>query len=246
VDREQDRPPPVRDGLVLGAHWGLVTFFVAVGAYYAMSLLLAWLALGGRASTLGLRPAELGPLVLLSFIPNLLLGLVPAFGCIRWGSGLRGDLGILPARRDVKGGLVCGGFALLAAYVLNLLLLGAYGRKQMPDPLGEVLGGLRGETGWLVLTAVILVVVAPLTEELLMRGAMWNGLAAYRVPPWVILVLTSLVFAVLHGEPIRTVALLGQGIAIGMARLLTGGIAASITAHAVNNLPPALLLFAGP
>jgi membrane protease YdiL (CAAX protease family) len=61
----------------------------------------------------------------------------------------------------------------------------------------------------------------------------------------VVLVLTAIVFAYLHGKPTRTIALLGQGLAIGAARYFTGRVGASVIAHAANNLPPALLLFVG-
>ena len=55
----------------------------------------------------------------------------------------------------------------------------------------------------------------------------------------------ALVFAQVHGEPSRMLALFGQGIAIGAARMITGRVSASIVAHATNNLPPALLLLSG-
>lgn len=238
-----DDSPSVRDGLVLGAHWGLLTFFFSLGAYYALSLVISGLALhqglGGWA-----LPA-IGPLVLVAFVPNILLGLGPVLASRRWGAGVRRDFGLLPTGRDLRIGLACGGFSLLAAYVLNLLLFLVYGERQRSETVTDVLRGMTSSVGWLILAALVVVVGAPLTEELLFRGALWNGLERYRVPPWVILVLTALVFAQVHGDPTRTLALLGQGVAIGAARLITGRVSAGVVAHATNNLPPALLLFGG-
>ncbi len=238
---EDEGATSARDGLVLGAHWALVAFIVSLGAYYVLSLLLSGLAFHGR---IGL--SDLGPLILLAFVPNLLLGVGPVVASRRWGGGTRVDFGLRPTVRDLRVGLACGGFSLLAAYVLNLVLLQVYGDDYLSDSTTEVLRSMTSGLGWLVFAALVVVVAAPLTEELLFRGALWTGLAHHRVPPWVILVLTALIFAQVHGEPERTLALLGQGIAIGMARLITGRVSASVIAHATNNLPPALLLFGGP
>ncbi|RBM19953.1 CPBP family intramembrane metalloprotease [Prauserella sp. PE36] len=245
MDRGQEDPPPIRAGLVLGAHWGFLAFFAGLAAYYLLSLLLTAFAIGGDGEVGSLRLPELGPLVLLAFVPNILLGLAPVLAARRWGQGVLAEFRLLPNARDVKVGLACGGFALLTGYLLNVVLLEVYGTDRLSDPLTEVFGGIASNTGWLVVAALIVVVAAPLTEELFVRGALWNGLAHHRVPPWVVLVLTALVFAQLHGEPSRTIALLGQGIAIGAARLITDRVGASVVAHATNNLPPALLLFGG-
>ncbi|WP_199430319.1 CPBP family intramembrane glutamic endopeptidase [Qaidamihabitans albus] len=241
---QEDGPPPVREGLVLGAHWGFLTFFAGLGGYYLLSLVLAAFASGASTGAEPLDLPDLGPVVLLAFVPNLLLGLAPAIGSRRWGRGLRADFGLLPNGRDVKVGLACGGFALLAGYLLNLLLLGIYGPERMSTPLTEIFEGISASTLWLVVAALMVVLAAPLTEELLVRGALWNALRHYRVPGWGVLLLTSLVFAQLHGEPERLIGLLGQGIAIGSARLITDRVGASLVAHGANNLPPALLLFA--
>lgn len=238
---EDEGATSARDGLVLGAHWALVAFIVSLGAYYGLSLLLSGLAFHG-----GIALSDLGPLILLAFVPNLLLGVGPVLASRRWGGGTRGEFGLRPTGRDLRVGLACGGFSLLAAYVLNLVLLQVYGDDYLSDSTTEVLRSMTSGLGWLVFAALVVVVAAPLTEELLFRGALWTGLAHHRVPPWVILVLTALIFAQVHGEPERTLALLGQGIAIGMARLITGRVSASVIAHATNNLPPALLLFGGP
>lgn len=58
-----------------------------------------------------------------------------------------------------------------------------------------------------------------------------------------ILGLTALVFALLHQEPTLTLALFAQGVAIGVARMRSGGIGASMVAHATNNFLPAVVLW---
>ncbi|MDV6012815.1 type II CAAX endopeptidase family protein [Haloechinothrix sp. LS1_15] len=238
------RPQPsLSDGLVFGAHWGLLALFLGLGGYHAAGMAVA-LAVGGVDP--GPRPlevTELGPVLLLAFVPNLLLGVGPALGSWLWGRGLRADFAVLPVWRDVPVGVACGGFALLAGYLMNLLAMGVYGPEEFTDsPLHGLAEGLGDDLHWLLVMAFVLVVVAPVTEELLVRGALWNALAYYRVPVWAIVVLSATVFAYLHAEPERTMALFAQGMVLGVARYLTGRVSTSIVAHGINNLPPAVLL----
>ncbi|MGA6168439.1 lysostaphin resistance A-like protein [Amycolatopsis magusensis] len=241
-----ENPPAVGDGLVRGAHWGLLAFIAGFGAYHLTNLVLT-AVLSGRFT--GFDDAEempdLGPLLLLAFVPNLMLGLAPVLAARRWGSFR--ELGVLPNLRDIKIGLACGGFALLAGYLTNLLLLPVFGTDlESGNPLAGLAQGVGDHPVWLALAALIVVLVAPLSEEVLIRGALWTGLAAHRVPQWAVLALTAAVFAQLHGEPSRTLALFVQGLAIGAARLLSGRTGSSVVAHAANNLPPALLLLGAP
>ena len=235
-----------RTGLVFGAHWGFVAFFVGLAVYHAVTLVMTAVR-SGHASIDPFELLDFGPALLLAFLPSVLLGLGPMIASRRWGEGPKTDFGWIPSLRDVKVGLACGGLALVIGYLLNLLLLGLYGTDRVTDnPVTDLAEGVgQDNTIWLVLAAVIVVGAAPLAEELLTRGALWGALEHHRVPNWVIVVLTAVVFAYLHGEPTRTIALLGQGVAIGLARLRTGRVGAGLVAHAANNLPPALLLFIG-
>lgn len=229
---------------VLGAHWTFLAFFAGIAGYHLVTLVTAAVMNRSLGEFDPLELRDVGPLLILAFLPNLMLGLGPAAGSWLAGRGLRADFGLIPNWRDVRIGLACGVLALVAGYGLNLLLIAVYGTDNVSDsPLSDLADASSSDTGWLVLAAVIVVVGAPLTEELLVRGTLWNALAAHRVPPWVVLVLTSLVFAQLHGEPTRTIALFAQGLAFGLARYLSGRVGAGIIAHAANNLPPAVLLF---
>ncbi|MGH3621546.1 MAG: CPBP family glutamic-type intramembrane protease, partial [Sciscionella sp.] len=57
---------------------------------------------------------------------------------------------------------------------------------------------------------------------------------------WAAFALSTAIFAASHLEPLRTSLLLVIAIPIGLARLLTGRLTASIVAHQVNNFLPAL------
>lgn len=241
---DEGQEPPAGARLVLGAHWGFLAFFGGLGGYYLVTILLTLLMPGEFGAFDPTDLPDAGPLVLLAFLPTLVLGLGPAIGSWSWGRGLRAEFGLLPTLRDLKVGLACGAVALVAGYLASLVLLSFDGDgRGQDDPVTEL--GDGSALGWRVLAAVIVVIAAPLGEELLIRGALWNALAHYRIPQWTLVVLTAVVFAQLHGEPDRTVVLLVQGLAIGVARSVTGRCGASLVAHAANNLPPAVLLFVG-
>ncbi|AHI00675.1 CPBP family intramembrane glutamic endopeptidase [Kutzneria albida] len=207
--------------------WGLPVFLVGFGSYYLVSLVIAALVPAGDTHS--------GPLLLLPLSANLLLGAAPVIGSLLRGRGLRADFGLLPTARGVGVGVVCGAVSVVVGVVLSL----AVTHVLHPVPPQVPTGGL---SAWTLSYGVFLVVGAPITEELLVRGALWGALEGYGVPRGIVLVFTALVFAFLHLDPPRLLSLFAQGLAIGAARLLTGGIGASIVAHAANNLLPALAL----
>jgi membrane protease YdiL (CAAX protease family) len=227
-----------------GLPWGFLAFFTGFGGFYLVSLIVT-----GAAAAVAINPDAVqsslrGPVVLLALLPNLLLGLAPAV-LSRWrGNGPRRDFGIHFTKTDLSTGFVCGIAALGIGLVVNLLLQGLVFHDQNQRSAAEELGQLSGgRSGWLVVALLFVVVGAPLTEEMLLRGALWGALEHYRVPSMVILPLTALVFAFLHQEPTLTLALFGQGLALGVARMRTGGIGASMIAHATNNALPAVVLW---
>ncbi|MFD1149359.1 CPBP family intramembrane glutamic endopeptidase [Saccharothrix hoggarensis] len=225
------------------AHWGFLAFFTGLAGYH-VAVLVFTAATADRFAEIDITdPPVLGPLLLLVFLPNVLLGLGPVV--VSWvkGDGPGRDFGLLPTLRDLKVGVAAGGVALLAAWLLGALLL-----RLNPDGSGsldhiEALSG--GRTVWLAAAALFVFIGAPLTEEVLTRGALWQALAHYKIPRIAILALTALVFAFLHEESWRMISLFAQGLAIGAARMITGRVASSVVAHATNNLLPAVYLYTG-
>ncbi|WP_460954700.1 lysostaphin resistance A-like protein [Parasphingorhabdus pacifica] len=218
--------------------WGFAAFFLGYGAYYLAGFVLG--AFVPAHSTFdAASPPNVGPLLLLAFAPNLLLGVVPALFSWLRGSGPRVDFGVLPTWRDVKVGLACGGSALAASGIVAVVVVSVSG----PPPqtgLSALMGQERSI--WLVLFVLFAFLGAPLTEELLVRGALWGALEHHRVPRYAILLLTALIFAFLHAEAWRMPILFVGGVALGVARMITGRIGASMVAHATNNFLPALVL----
>ena len=76
---------------------------------------------------------------------------------------------------------------------------------------------------------------APLFEELVFRGFLWNALER-SVPTWVVWLLTSAAFALFHLDPIHVIAIFFTGLFLGWLRMVSGSIWPAILAHFVNNL----------
>lgn len=221
--------------------WGLIAFFVGYGGYYLAGLIITAVRPQHAHGFDPSQPPNTGPLLLLAFAPNILLGLVPCVVSWCCGNGPRSDFGILPRRRDFKVGFTCGLCALFGSWIVTLVIMAMAG----PPPESDITRLMQGSRSvWLFLFALFAFLGAPLTEELLMRGALWGALEHYRIPRYAILVLTSIIFALIHQEVWRTPVLFAGGLAIGTARMITGRIGASMVAHATNNFLPALLLFA--
>ena len=219
-------------------------FFAGFGGFYLVSLIVT-----GAASAKAVDPEAVsgslrGPVVLLALLPNLLLGIGPAV--VSWwrGDGPVRDFGIRFTREDVTVGFSCGVVALAVGLAINYLLqaLVFHGRDQQ-NAAQEIQRLTGSRSVWLVIALVFIVVVAPLSEEMLVRGALWGALEHYRVPVPLTLPLTALVFAFLHQEPTLTLGLFCQGLALGWARMRTGRIGASMIAHATNNVVPAVVLW---
>jgi membrane protease YdiL (CAAX protease family) len=227
--------------------WGIPAFFLGYGTFYVLGLIITAVLTSGVVRLDSVPTGDRGAFVLLALTPNLFLGLAPAV--LSWwkGNGLRRDFGIVPTRRDLWIGLVCGLVAFGIGLLVNLILqLVVFRNSGQGNNAVQQLSGLSGgRTVWLAIAALFVVIGAPLTEETLVRGALWGALEHYKLHRYAILALTSLIFAFMHQEPTVTLALFCQGVSIGFARMITGRIGASMIAHATNNLIPALILFFG-
>jgi len=130
-------------------------------------------------------------------------------------------------RRAVLWG-VGGGVALLAfngLYGLGLEALGV-----VPPDVAEMLRGLLPKAALLLWAAVL----APIVEEMYFRGRLQDAFTPRLGAGWAGLV-CSLAFAAIHGIPAFLPAYLVFGYALLFLRRRTGGLAAPILAHMINN-----------
>lgn len=79
-----------------------------------------------------------------------------------------------------------------------------------------------------------LVVVAPVTEELLFRGLILRGLLG-RYNSWVALLISAGLFAAMHMNPWQLIPTFALGVLFGWFYLRTGSLVPCIAGHALNN-----------
>lgn len=173
-----------------------------------------------------------------------LLVLVPLLiGWLRWRGfdaasachafGLQRGAG---AWREIGAGLV--GW-LTALPLLVALMLGAgllVQRLGLPEPEHPIMFEAVS-SGWAGIAGLYLLacVWAPLTEELMFRGALFHHLrGVWRLP--IAVVLSSLIFAAIHPQGlVAIIPLAAVGASLAFIRAWRGSIIASMTAHAAHN-----------
>jgi exosortase E/protease (VPEID-CTERM system) len=119
----------------------------------------------------------------------------------------------------------------------------------MPNQLRGASPGLR--IFWIALRALTAIVTVPIAEELAFRGYLIRQLMAKdfeKLPPaafsWVALIVSSVIFGLLHGG--RWIAGVAAGLIYALVYVRRGRIADSILAHAVTNaLLAAMVVFGG-
>lgn len=208
----------------------LLLLAMAVGAIVQLALLLPGI---------GLDPRHPGAQALASLVA---LGVVVAFGRERAGVPWRE---IVPLRPVPAG--------LLAAMALTILGLGILLseadnvlRSVLPPPewlqrmFAELAGGRRSLWG----SVALLVVVAPLTEEVLFRGLILRGFAlrySTRRAIW----LSALLFAGFHLNPWQFIGALTAGVVFAWWVIRTGSLIPVLVCHALNNAMPVVVAQSG-
>ena len=84
------------------------------------------------------------------------------------------------------------------------------------------------------LLVLVVVVGAPLVEELVYRGLL-QGAFTRRLHDWVGVTVVALWFAVIHFQPVETPGLFVVGMVLGSCALLTGRLGMGIVAHVAFN-----------
>ncbi len=81
---------------------------------------------------------------------------------------------------------------------------------------------------------VVVVVVGPTVEELVYRGYLYAALDL-TLPAWATILVTSLIFAGSHLDPLQILPVFPLGLVMGWLRWQTGGIWAPLLLHVTNN-----------
>ena len=164
---------------------------------------------------------------------------------LAWGE-LRAQLGLTSPRfTDVLWGVVAYAMAipmlavgLLVAFVLSFLA--GEGAPQPGHPIQQIIAG--ASSGELMLALLLAAVMAPITEEVVFRGAFYRSLRGTlgRGAPFLgalcATLVSSFVFAAIHPQGWTFIPVLGAlAVAFCVAREWTGSLNPGIVAHAINN-----------
>ena len=101
----------------------------------------------------------------------------------------------------------------------------------MQELTARALSSKRRWAAWLLSSAVL----APIHEELLFRGFLLPSLALW-LPPWAAVALSSLLFAVVHGDLAAVLMVWWAGSLFGWCYAITGNLLAPIVLHSIFNL----------
>lgn len=225
--------------------WGIADAVVGFVVAQFASLLgfVAFAAVRGvPVDELDTDSLAIGEIALLQ-VP-LWLGLlgVPVIATRLRGNGPIADLGWWTTWSDAPIGLVIGvvcQIVLVPLVTLPVFLLSDVDEDALAEPARELTDRATG-AGVVVLVLVV-VVMAPLAEEVFYRGLVQRSLAR-RWPIWPAMIVTSLVFAASHFQALQFPALAAFGLVLSVIAHRTGRLGLNTWAHVGFNATTVALL----
>jgi membrane protease YdiL (CAAX protease family) len=200
----------------------------------------------GAAAVLLLADAPMWTQVIIgTAVPWIAFAGWPLF-VTRWrGNGPRIDLGLRLTWSDTGWGLLSGIAAIVCAAIAAAIT-----QLFAPDftsAAGDAAEELLKEGGQLtvIVFALMVMVGAPIVEELFFRGLFFAALRKRGAGTALTVIITAVIFAGFHFEPVRLLVLLPTGIILGLVRAKTGSTGAAMVAHGVVNAPGAILFLLG-
>lgn len=176
-----------------------------------------------------------------TIVPSVLAASAALLVTVLRGNGPLIDLRFAWRWDDVRTGLKLGAAGLALTVVAASIWTTVVGPQNARSAVDVLVEGPLPLAAALVLFGYIWL-IGPICEEIIFRGLCWGALERLQWGRWAAFLLSTAIFAVSHLEPLRTSLLLVISVPIGLARLITGRLTASIVAHQVNNFVPALAL----
>jgi membrane protease YdiL (CAAX protease family) len=159
----------------------------------------------------------------------------------------RAPLGALGATtqplRDLAIGILSGVGLVIVGWIAGIVVV-AIARMILghaPVQPEQIPSTVQGSS--LVLSAIVVVVAAPIGEEVFFRGFLFQGLRR-RLSLWPAALISAAVFAVVHLVPLLIFALFPVGLGLALIFEYRRSLLSSIAAHAVFNLVGFILIAA--
>jgi membrane protease YdiL (CAAX protease family) len=209
--------------------------------------MFAFMILGGALASLHSRPDQewLRFLVMTSSFHGATL-LLAANLLREQGSDWSSAFGLGQGRvsRALVVGAVAGAMTLPLAWVLTWVsaeLMRACFIEPSPQ---EAVSSLQASQGWMqrLSMSLMTVMVAPMAEEVMFRGILYPILKQ-RIPPWLAILATSLLFGAIHQNLMLFVPLSLFSVILVWLYEHTGNLLAPIAAHSMFNLANVVVLF---
>ncbi|HMC51320.1 MAG TPA: CPBP family intramembrane glutamic endopeptidase [Acidimicrobiales bacterium] len=208
---------------------------VAAGGFLAGLILAGWAVALWDASTGARRRTYGTDVVGLIGLWLGMLGAVAVFTRFRGRRPLAASLGLRFRPRDIPLGLGCGlgsQFLLVPVLYLPLRAVSPHIYRDLGRPAESLTRRAHGP-GFAIL-AVLVVVGAPVVEELFFRGLLQRSLAGW-VGPGPAIGMAAVSFGLAHGEAVQLVALIAFGVVLGLLAQRSGRLGPGIVAHAAFN-----------
>lgn len=198
-----------------------------------VALVISTAILGAMYANRANSPSTLDILLVAALLSLLMLGLAWAFTIVKYGTGWK-ELGFVPVSGLRDFGLsavaIIASLAFTGLYKITTEAIGidALTLPEVPDVfVGKGLGFLG--------SVMVLAVLGPFAEEVFFRGFIYRTLRK-KYAPFIAILLSSVIFAVLHGEPGLLIPISFTGIALAWLYERTGSIWPPLTAHVTQNL----------
>jgi uncharacterized protein len=230
-----EAPLPAVAGRCAWGFWATLGWFgAAIATYFAVAILfgLSWIVVHG-STDFGVGPPTFEYIT--AVFASLAAVLLLAFAARHAGPSAQSYLGLtIPAKRYVLIGL-----GLTAAFwcvsEASDYLFPAF--DQSPEQIREY-RDVMGNPSALTMYWITTVVAAPVFEEIIFRGFLMRGWSESRIGAMGAVMLSSLVFAVIHTQYnlVNMSFVLGLGLVLGVMRWRSGSTTLTIMLHAAWNL----------
>ena len=161
------------------------------------------------------------------------------------GHGVRADFGLWMRWTDAPLGILIGvGIQLLLLPLVYLPVLSLLGKDadDLSKPARELSDRADGSFGWIVL-AVMVVICAPVVEELFYRGLVLRSLDKRGLATWVSVLCSAALFAAVHFQPLQFVGLLVLGLVLAAMTERQQRLGLAIWTHAAFNATTVVTLY---
>ncbi|MBW7674981.1 CPBP family intramembrane glutamic endopeptidase [Chryseobacterium chendengshani] len=140
-------------------------------------------------------------------------------------------------------------YFLIFPMMLGMMFIGEFVTSQIPitgpffgkyyDFFTDLMSQLTDNPVVMILTAVIM---APIFEEIIFRGIIQKGMINKGVKPWKAIVIASIIFGLVHGNPWQFVGAILLGCVLGLVYYKTKSLLLPMLLHGFNNLCSSILI----